>query len=407
MPDPRLALFYALNFCALGVTLPYLAPWLASRGVDPATTGTIAAAPSFAVLGAAFALGALADRLADRRTAIVALSWVSCAAYACLFAADGPWGIGLVWTVAGTLLLATMPILDGAALARSRARGTPWGPVRAFGSAGFIVGLTAGGLLFERAGPGAFVPAVAAVALARALAATALPRFARPAPEAASAGAPPAGAPAAPVAASPGAAGSTAASPPGGAILRHPGFLAVLLGAALINGSHAFLYTFGLLHWTRAGISESLASALWTASIAAEVVLLWRFAAIARRVSARGCLLLAAAAAALRWLATATDPHWLALLGLQTLHAASFGLTCVATASFIARRAGEAFAARAQALAATLSTATMATLTLLSGALYEGLGADGYRVMAAVCALGAALVALSYRTDLEDRPEPA
>ena len=180
----------------------------------------------------------------------------------------------------------------------------------------------------------------------------------------------------------------------------------MLLGAALINASHAFLYTFGLLHWTRAGIPESLASALWTTSIAAEVLLLWRFADIARRASARGCLLFAAAVAALRWLATATDPSWAALLGLQALHAVSFALTFVATASFIARHADDAIAARAQALAATLATAATAALTLLSGPLYAAAGAGGYRAMAGVCGLGALLVAASYRTDLVDRPEP-
>ena len=92
-------------------------------------------------------------------------------------------------------------------------------------------------------------------------------------------------------------------------------------------------------------------------------------------------------------------PH----LVLQALHAITFGLAYAATASFIARRVHESVAARAQALAATLATAAMAATTLASGALYETLGAGGYLAMAGLAALGAALVAASWASDLEDR----
>ena len=409
LPDPRLGLFYALSFGALGLTLPYLAPWLASRGTEAATVGVVAAAPSFATLATAFALGTFADRAADRRDAIVVLAWGACAAYALLLAVDSAPGIGVAWALGGLLTMGAMPIVDGAALDHARRRGTAWGPVRACGSVGFIVGLTAGGQLFERIGPEAFVPAVVGVAAARALAAHALPRFGH---EGRTDGIAPAPGPWRGRASGwlagirrgvrPATAPRVGAPSPTAALL-HPGFLAVIAGAALVNASHAFLYTFGLLHWTRTGIPESLASLAWTASIVAEVVLLWRFADVARRVPARACLLFAAAVAALRWSFTSLDPAFPVLLGLQALHAITFGLAYAATASFIARRVDESVAARAQALAATLSTAAMATMTLVSGALYEGFGAGGYRAMAGLAALGALLVATSYRTDLEDR----
>ena len=381
LPDARLSLFYALNFGGVGIAVPYLALWLASRGVGAATIGAIAASPSFAMLATTLAFGSAADRLGDWRTAIVAGTWAACAAFALLFVVDGAVGIWIAWTLGALLMLGTVPIADGATLSLLRRRGAAYGPVRAVGSAGFIVGLAIGGALIERFGPAVFVPVLVLASLARALAALALPRFGRAAPRA-------------------DAVGSV------GAILRHRGFLAVLLGGALINASHAFLYTFGLLHWTRNGLSETVGSLLWTVSVVAEVVLLWRFADIARRVSARGCLLFAGAVGALRWLVTGTDPGLPALFALQVLHAITFGLGFIAVASFIARRVDDRIAARAQALAATLGTGCMAVMTLVSGALYERVGAHGYAAMAAVCVVGAALVAASFRTDLEDPPEP-
>lgn len=387
-PDPRLSLFYALNFGGVGIATPYLAIWLDGRGVDAATTGAIAASPAFAVLATTLLLGTVADRLADWRTAIVAGAWSTCAVLSLLFAIDGPVGIWIVWTLGGLLTQGLMPIVDGATLSLTRRRGTPYGPIRAMGSVGFIVGLNIGGTLIERFGTAAFVPMLVLAALARALTAVALPRFGR---------APPAPAP--PIT------GTSAPARPAVAILRHPGFLAVLFGSALINSSHAFLYTFGLLHWTRTGLSESVGSLLWTVSIVAEVVLLWRFADIARRVSARGCLLFAGAVATVRWLVTATDPGLPLLIALQSLHAVTFGLAFIATASFISRRVDDAIAARAQALAATLTTGCMAIMMLLSGGLYERFGGGGYVAMAAVCLVGTALVVASFRTDLEDRAE--
>ncbi len=388
LPDPRLSLFYALNFGGIGVALPYLAVWLDGRGVDAATTGAIAASPSFAMLATTLVFGTAADRLGDWRTAIVAGSWATCVVYALLFVVDGRMGIWIVWTLGSLLMLGVVPIVDGATLSLVRRRGTAYGPIRAMGSVGFIVGLSAGGVLIERFGSAAFVPVLVGAALARALTSLTLPRFGRAPPASAT---PPRAAESVPA--------------PATAILRHPGFLAVLLGSALINASHAFLYTFGLLHWTRTGLSESTGSLLWTVSVVAEVVLLWRFADIARRVSARRCLLFAGAIAALRWLLTGTDPGLPLLLALQTLHAITFGLAFIATASFISRRVDDAIAARAQALAATLTTGCMAAMMLVSGGLYERLGGLGYAAMALVCLVGIVLVAASFGTDLEDVPE--
>ncbi len=55
-------------------------------------------------------------------------------------------------------------------------------------------------------------------------------------------------------------------------LLRLSVFRRVVLVAALILGSHAMHDTFAVIRWTGAGISPSVASILWSASVAAEVI---------------------------------------------------------------------------------------------------------------------------------------
>lgn len=383
-----------MSFGGVGIAVPYLALWLEGRGIDSPTIGLIASSPAFAMLGTTILFGAIADRLSDWRTAIIAGCWIACGLFALLTLIDGPRGIWLVWTLGGLVMMAVVPIADGATLSLVRRRGTHYGPIRALGSLGFIVGLTVGGRLIERFGTDVFVVTLVGAALVRSLASFALPHFSRAAsasltnPE---------------VESRPAATISLVAPNPHTAVLRHRGFLMVLAGAALINSSHAFFYTFGLLHWSRIGIPESVSSGLWSASIVAEVLLLFSFSSVARRASARKCLIFAGLVAIGRWALTSIDPPLALLFVLQTTHSISFGLVFIATVSFIARRADDSIAARAQALSATLTTGCMAMMTLASGPLYDALGRQTYLVMAAVCVAGVGFVIASFRTDLEDQ----
>ena len=172
-------------------------------------------------------------------------------------------------------------------------------------------------------------------------------------------------------------------------------------GAALINASHGLFYAFGLLDWSRAGIGETLGSALWSIGVIAEIALMWRFRAIAGRWSARACLLVAGGAGVVRWLLSALEPPLAVLFAAQMLHALTFGLMFLATGQFIARRVGERDAGRGQALSATFVSGAMAAAMWTSGLLYERVGTSAYAAMALSCVLGMLLVAASYRTSLD------
>jgi len=323
-------------------------------------------------------LGRWADRLHDWRTAIILCSITVSGAVALLLFTQNEWVVFFVWTLSGFLLISTGPIMDAAALDLTHRRGSDYARLRAVGSAGFIVGIVAAGALYDVIGIQWLVWLMFAGALVRTGAAIALPRFRD------------------------GTADRTAPQQQAIREFLQPGILLVLFGAALINASHGFVNVFAILHWTTVGISTTMASILWTISVAAEIGLMWGFRRLAESVSARKCLLWAAIVSAIRWYATGTDPNILVLIVLQSLHSITFALMFLASVNFIARRVEPKYAAQAQSISAMMVTFCMAISTWLSGWLYGIAGGQGYWAMAVMAIVGGILVALSYKTKLQD-----
>jgi PPP family 3-phenylpropionic acid transporter len=378
--ERRLAIYYTALFFSIGSIGPFVALWLDSRGANPSQTGLIVAAPSVAMVLTTVLLGSWADRLADWRTAIIACNWAMLMLVVWFFVRQNIIDIFVVWTLAGVIMMAKIPIVDAASLSLTCRMKLEFGRIRAFGSAGFIVAVILAGQLYEHVGISAFIWVLTGGAALRIAAAHLLPGFrAEPVRQVHIA--------------------------VFGSALRHSGFLLTIAGSALISGSHGFFYTFGMLHWSESGIGTSDSALLWSTGIGVEVLVMWRFAAMARHLSARVCILIAGVAGVLRWCAFALEPSMLWLFLLQGLHGVTFGLLYLATVNFISRRVHDRYAAQAQALSATLSTSAIAAATLASGFLYARLGEQGYWAMAGMCAAGMLLTATSYRTNLSEMPE--
>jgi PPP family 3-phenylpropionic acid transporter len=102
-----------------------------------------------------------------------------------------------------------------------------------------------------------------------------------------------------------------------------------------------------------------------------------------------------AGGAVARWLAMGFAPLGLVLWPLQALHALSFAAAHVGAMRLLYREAPEHSAAMAQTLYAALSAGLlMGGSTLLSGYLYDLVGARGYWAMAVMAAAGGALALL-------------
>jgi PPP family 3-phenylpropionic acid transporter len=180
-------------------------------------------------------------------------------------------------------------------------------------------------------------------------------------------------------------------APAGGALvlLRIPLYRNLVLVAALILGSHAMNDAFAVIRWSAAGLSPATASLLWSESVAAEVLVFFVIGpALVRRLSPAGAIAVAALAGVLRWAVMAQTSDVMALALVQPLHGLTFALLHLACMRLLARTVPPGLEGTAQAIYATLGVgAATALLTLASGALYARLGAQGFWIMAALCAL--------------------
>jgi PPP family 3-phenylpropionic acid transporter len=110
--------------------------------------------------------------------------------------------------------------------------------------------------------------------------------------------------------------------------------------------------------------------------------------ALVTRLTPAGTLAIAALAGMLRWTVMAQTTDVIALALMQPLHGITFALLHLGCMRLLARIVPHGLEGTAQAIYGTVGIgATTALLTLVSGVLYARLGAQGFWVMAALCAL--------------------
>jgi PPP family 3-phenylpropionic acid transporter len=371
----RFVALYALMYAAFGVSSPFLPAFFEARGLGPEQLGMLFAT------GTAIRLlsGPLCGRLADLTRALRAVLAV-CTALAALVA------LGLL-PAAGFRALLLMSVLHAAALApittladalalgaatRDAETRFEYGWVRGAGSAAFIAGTLVSGQVVGAWGLPSIIMLHAALLSAAAGAAMVVPKPARSEPVPVVAG----------------------YAPPEGVLelLRMRPFRRVALVSALVLGSHAMHDAFAVIRWSAAGVTPAMASVLWSESVAAEVLVFFLIGPpLVKRLRPAGVMALAATAGALRWVVMALTTDVLALALVQPLHGLTFAALHLACMRLVAAIVPPHLAATAQAMYALGAGATTALLTLASGRLYARLGAEGFLVMALLCAIAAPL----------------
>jgi MFS transporter, PPP family, 3-phenylpropionic acid transporter len=110
--------------------------------------------------------------------------------------------------------------------------------------------------------------------------------------------------------------------------------------------------------------------------------------ALIRWLTPAGAIAVAALAGVLRWAVMAHSSEVIALALVQPLHGITFALLHLACMRLIARTVPDGLEGTAQAIYATVGIgAATALMTLMSGILYSKLGAQGFWLMAVLCAL--------------------
>src|SRR5919106_4527889 len=174
--------------------------------------------------------------------------------------------------------------------------------------------------------------------------------------------------------------------------VRGTGSAAFIIGT-LVSGQAVGAFGLDLIVWLQALLlgAAAVAAILVPELMHARTEVLVFFIigpTIVTWLTPAGALAIAALAGMLRWTVMAQSSDVMALALVQPLHGVTFALLHLACMRLIARTVPQGLEGTAQAIYGPVGIgAATALLILASGALYARLGAQGFWVMAALCAL--------------------
>jgi MFS transporter, PPP family, 3-phenylpropionic acid transporter len=354
----RLAAFYFAFFAYSGAYVAWFPLYLAGRGLGGAEIAWVLAAPPLVRIFAPAAWGWLADRTGAQRGIVVFACAANAAGFAALPFVEGFVAVAALMAATSVLSAAALPLVEALTFAHLGGQQGRYGPIRLWGSLGFIGTVLGGGAWLEVRPVATLAGVLVACALAAFLAAAALPA---------------------------GAAHAAARRAPGAAALLGSGFAMAL--------AHGALYAFLTLHLRRLGYGEAFIGFAWTLGVLAEIVVFVALPSLFRRWALSAILAASCALAALRFLVLGwlADVVWLLLLA-QVLHAASFGSFHAAAVAAVHRVFPASSQGRGQTLFSSVAYgAGGAAGTLLAGWGWELAGA-GLAFSLAAAAAGAGLL---------------
>ena len=358
----RLSAFYFAFFAYAGAYVAYFPLYLAERGLSAAHIAWVLAIAPVTRIFAPPAWGWVADRSGAHRAVVV----MSCAVTALCFAAmPFTQHIALLIALMSLLSSGALPIVEAITLGSLAGQSGRYGPIRVWGSVGFIAVVLAGGWWLDDH-PIATLPAVLVLFMLATLAvALALPRGKRRIAE--------------------------KAEP-----VRFTPAARALCAAGFCNAvAHGALYAFLSIHLEALGYSATTIGMLWTLGVLAEIVVFFYLPQLFRRFALSTILVFSLASGAARFLAIgwAAQVLWIVLLA-QLLHAATFGSFHAASVAAVHRVFPENAQARGQTWFSGISYgAGAASGFMISGWAWQGGGAQAAFAVSAMAALAGALFA--------------
>ncbi len=369
-PPLRLSAYFCAYFLYAGALVPYFALYLAARGFGAGEIAVVLAMPQLARVIAPAFWGWFADRSGAARGIVVFSAAAVLAGFALLRVVEGYAAVVVMMLVMSLLSAGALPIVEALTLGSLGTRTERYGPIRLWGSVGFVAGVLATGAWLDAHPPQSLLGVIVLLA-----ALTLAVSFLLPAGRVAAAG------------------GKGDASL--AAVFLRPEVLAFFAACFFMNLAHGTLYAFYSLYLDAEGYSKTAIGVLWTLGVLAEIALFLVLPRLLRRYSLRALLGASCACAALRFAIIGWGVHWpLLLVFAQLLHAATFGAYHASSVAIVHRLFTGALAARGQTLHSSVSYGLGGSAgTLLAGWSWTALGPElSFTLSAAAALAGAALV---------------
>ena len=384
---PRLkalrALYVSYN-AALGLSLPYLAPYLETRGIGGVLQGRLFALRTAASIAAQPAIGLAADRAGLGRALRATAALTAIGVGALLYASGAP-AFAVVFVVLALGNSSLPVLLDAGTIAElegSNAHTHAFGRTRIFGSAAFAISALVFGLFFRGAVTTISAPAAIRWMVVFSLLGAAI-AMGVPNPKGHSAR-------------------------PGirdfARLLRCPGVPQILATVALQWITLTPYNVFFGAHLQHHGGDPSTIGLSIAFAIAGEMVVMATSSRWLPRFSARRVLAFSAAVGVVRWTATALGPPIL-VVPMQALHAFSFAAFYLSMTDAMVHRTPRELRGSAQALLTSGGSALGSLIGgLAAGPLYE---IDQGRTLFLCAGIFSILPALAALTIPPLRPPPA
>jgi MFS transporter, PPP family, 3-phenylpropionic acid transporter len=372
----RLSALQAANFAGIGIYLPFMPAWLASRGLSDQLIGFTLALGMILRMLAAQPATALGDGRFGAVRVLIMLQLILVVVYVALANMPSHAALIAMMGVVAVVSAGVIPLGDHLAVNAARARRKlAFGRMRLWGSVAFLAMSAASGPLVATFGVGVIPYALALSCLIAAAVAAFAPDVASR-PEHGP--------------------GERAAAPPDGAVRV---LWAAMIGSGLINASHAALYAFGTLYWRSLAIPDSFIGVLWAVGVAAEIVLMYALGRVAEAGLRRALALLLASGivAMLRFaiMPSVTSPELILLLQLS--HAVTFGAQLLGVMTVVAILAPAHQRALSQGRMTAVNAFLMGAATLGVGQIYALDKPSAFLAMTPLAAVGCGFVIWAWR----------
>lgn len=371
----RLSFAQASSGLMTGISTPFFGVWLAWRGCSAGQITLILSAGLLLRILAGPITGILADARNDRRGTMLCLYWSILLGYGflCLIHHALPLAsVSVAVLVASGVVL---PLLESVSIRLAERNGQHYGKIRLWASSAFILSNVAGGVFVWKYGEVAIAPLLVLTTLFCVISTSRLPHA-----DASMSG-------------DNFYLGIKRTCRETGELLRSGPFLLLLLTGSLAQGSHAFYYNFGGLHWHKLGYSGLLIGMIWPLGVFAEITILRFSHRLLRKLGPAQLLFWGAATCTFRWTIMAFDPPLAVVIAVQFLHGITFAFPHLGAMFFILRAIPARLSATAQSLYfVCYSGLTLGLATYLSGRIYAVHGGQAYFMMS-IMGLAAMLAA--------------
>lgn len=363
---PRIALLFCAPLIVNGFALPFFPVWLQTLSLSDFEIGIILAVPMFLRVFSAPLAGALADRIGERSKVLIWSAILSLITALALFVSHAFWYVLFIYAVQGAVYSPYVPIVEAIALSGVRRWGFDYARMRVWGSIAFIGATMVGGEMIGWFGGGMVLPAMAVGFALMIVTTFAAPKVGRPRRPST----------------------LTTLTEPPPKTLRRLDLQLLLIGVTLISGSHAMLYAFSAIYWQHIGMSGTQIGLLWSAGVAAEVVMFACAKPIIRRFSIWSMIFSGCVLAVVRWLLFPMDLGFGGYFLLQCFHAFTYAIMHTGMQNRLVDQVPEELEASAQGLYFFYTGIFIAIFTFVSGYLYAWYGVKGFYGMSVVAFVG-------------------